>query len=376
MGGGIDPSLPLGRGCGACGPGGDPVEPTINDVARHAAVSRTTVSRFLNGSTVRRADDIAAAIAALNFEPNPIARSLREGRTSSVGVIVADVANPFFAAAFKGIEDEARRHNATDRLPVQLFLCNTEEREDRLLELIDGLNGRVDGLIIAPPVETTPPDELRREREPVVLLDRVFSGEPFADSVLVDNHGGMRTAVEYLVGLGHRRIGLISGPENTTPGRQRLEGFVDGIRASGLPWDDDLIAFGDFREPGGALAATRLLQLPRPPTAIISANNLMSLGALAQLARTGIQLPDELSFVGFDDLAPAALLRPSVTTISRPTRDQGAQAMRMLTQRLRGDRRPPVELVLPVELHPRGSTAPPPGVPGSHDPTRNQEDAR
>lgn len=333
--------------------------PTINDVAQRAGVSRSSVSRFLNGRPVRRSEQISSAIEELGFEPNPIARSLRAGRTSSVGVIVADVSNPFFAAAFRGIEAEARRHRAPEHLPIQLLLCNTDERVDRLLELLEGLSGRVDGLIIAPPVETEPPDAILRVRDTIVLLDRVFRGPPIADCVLVDNVGGVVEAIEHLTALGHRRIGLISGPENTTPGRQRLEGYLTGLRDAGLPTHDELITFGDFRESGGARAAAQLLSLSTPPTAIISANNLMSLGALAELARLEIRIPTDIAFVAFDDLATAELLRPSITTVSRPMRAQGVHAMELLEQRLRGVRRPPVQLVLPTHLRPRGSSGPP-----------------
>lgn len=333
--------------------------PNINDVARRAGVSRSSVSRYLNGRPVRRSEQIITAIEELGFEPSPIARSLRAGRTSSVGVIVADVSNPFFAAAFRGIESVARRQVAPERLPIQLLLCNTDERVDRLLELLDGLSGRVDGLIIAPPVETEPPDAILRLKDTIVLLDRVFSGPPIADAVLVDNVGGVIEAVGHLTALGHQRIGFISGPEDTTPGRQRLEGYLAGLRAAGLQTQDDLVTFGDFRESGGARAAAQLLDLSSPPTAIICANNLMSLGALAQLARNDILIPTDIAFVAFDDLATAELLRPSITTVSRPMRAQGAQAMELLEQRLRGARHPPVQVVLPARLRPRGSSGPP-----------------
>lgn len=337
-------------------------EPTITDVASLAGVSRSSVSRYLNGHRVRQADLIAQAIDELRYEPSPIARSLRSGRTQSVGVIVADVANPFFASAFKGIEGDIRSHETETLAPIQLFLCNTEENVDRLLELLDALSGRVDGLILAPPVESPPPQELVRLKVPVVLLDREFAGPAFADSVLVDNEGGVRSAIDHLAALGHERIGFISGPIDTTPGRGRYEGYRQGLDAHGLSWHDDLVVIGDFKQRGGQQGVTHLLELPEPPTALIAANNLMTLGALSELARRQVSIPEQLSFVGFDDLEAAALLRPAITTVSRPMQEQGAEAMRLLRARLRGEHAPPQRLVLPTRLIVRGSTASPPPV--------------
>lgn len=333
---------------------------TIRDVAARAGVSRSSVSRFLNGYTVREARAISVAIEELGYEPSPIARSLRSGRTRSVGVIVADVANPFFAAAFKGIESVARRERDGDPHPVQLFLCNTEESMERLQELLDGLAGRVDGLVIAPPTETPPPEDLVQQRIPVVQLDRVFAGEPFADAVLVDNEGSMAEVVRHLADLGHERIGFISGPLDTTPGRGRYEGYCQGLAEAGLPMRDELVALGDFKKDSGHVGAIRLLNLEHRPTALVAANNLMALGALSELAVRGLRIPDEMSFASFDDLEEAPLLRPAISTVSRPMEEQGARAMELLLARLQGDDRPPHQIVLPTRYVPRESVGPPP----------------
>lgn len=335
---------------------------TIKDVAERAGVSRSSVSRYLNGARVREAEAIAQAISDLGYEPSPIARSLRSGRTRSVGVIVADVENPFFAAAFKGIEAVARAHEDHDRDPVQLFLCNTAESPARLLELLDGLSGRVDGLVIAPPIEEEPPKVLVEQLVPVVLLDREFSGEPFADSVVIDNEGGMAEVVRHLVELGHRRIGLISGPLNTTPGRGRYVGYRAAITDAGLDWDDELVVFGDFRRDGGRDGLRQLLHLDPAPTAVIAANNMMALGALEELVARGITLPGDLSFAGFDDLDDAALIRPAPSTVSRPMAEQGSRAMELLLARLRGEEGPPRRILLPTHFVVRRSTGPPPAT--------------
>lgn len=332
---------------------------TINDVAAHAGVSRSSVSRYLNGHRVRRAETIQASIGTLGYEPNPIARSLRSGRTRSVGVIVADVANPFFAAAFKGIEAEARREENGPADPVQLFLCNTGESDARLLEVLDGLAGRVDGLIVAALRESQPPPGLL-QRVPVVLLDREFAGTPFSDAVVVDNAGGMAEAIAYLATFGHRRIGLISGPTDTTPGRGRLEGYRRGLSSCGLPWDERLTAYGDFGQRSGRTAAAKLLAVSSPPTAIVATNNLMALGALREIGERGLVLPDDLSFVGFDDFEAAGLMRPAISTISRPMQQQGAIAMRLLLARWRGEEGLPQRVVMPTQFIARGSCGPVP----------------
>lgn len=333
---------------------------TIMDVATRAGVSRSSVSRYLNGHTVRGAQAIASAIAELGYEASPIARSLRSGRTRSIGVIVADVANPFFAAAFKGIETVARREPDGSPDSVQLFLCNTEESIDRLREVLDALSGRVDGLVIAPPTETPPPQVLVRQRVPAVLLDREFSGEPFADAVVIDNEGGMAAAVRHLAELGHERIGLISGPLDTTPGRGRYDGYRRGLAESGLTRWDELVVLGDFRKESGRAGAAQLLDVVPRPTALVAANNLMALGALSELAARGVRIPDELSFVGFDDLEDAALLRPAISTVGRPMDEQGAKAMELLLARLRGEEGPPQRIVLPTRFVARESSGPPP----------------
>jgi LacI family transcriptional regulator len=276
-------------------------------------------------------------------------------------VIVADVANPFFAAAFKGIEAVARRTPAPGGESIHLFLCNTEESIDRLLEVLAELSGRVDGLVIAPPTDTPPPEDLVRRRVPVVLLDREFSGEPFADSVVVDNEGGMAATVQHLAALGHERIGKIRGPVNTTPGRGRYEGYRQGLSASGVPWREELVVVGDFKKASGRAGAAQLLALSPGPTALVAANNLMALGALQELMARRLRIPDDISFASFDDLEDAPLLRPSVSTVSRPMEDQGARAMELLLARLGGDERPPDRVVLPTQFVPRESTGSPPG---------------
>ena len=324
-------------------------------MARRAGVSTASVTRFLRGQRVRSASAIAEAVRALDYRPSEVARSLKSGVTRSIGVVVPDVSNPFFAAVVKGAESVSRLDM------YNISLCNTDESAEREHEVLAALRGRVDGLILAPVTEQAETvADLRRAEVPIVLLDREFHGNTGFDAVLVDNAGGARQAVEHLVGLGHERIGLISGPIDTTPGRGRYEGFVAALGDAGIELDEAHVQQGDFREEGGYQAALRLLAVQPPLTAIFAANNLMSIGALRALRDMGASVPGDVSFIGFDDHALAELLAPPLTVIDRPTEEQGALAMRLLLNRLggaTGDK--PRRIVLDTTLRSRGSCAPP-----------------
>lgn len=340
----------------------------IQQVARAAGVSTATVSRFFAGQSVRSHEAITRAVSLLDYSPSPVARSLKSGRHHAIGVIVPDIANPFFAALVKGIESEARGSG------FELILGNSDEDATIESSLVAAISRRADGLIIAPVVE----DDAAvagfiAAGTPAVLVDRDVvsgrgdgngdeSGAPrrTVDRVLVDNAAGAALAVEHLAGLGHRAIAVISGPLDSTPGRARHAGFLTEMARQGLPVSDDLVRFADFREEGGYAAMAELVDLPEPPTAVFVANNLMSIGALRLLNDRHISVPDAISVVGFDDLSFAPLLNPPLTVIRRPDVLQGATAARLLLRRLQakpGEGLPPERLSLPVELVIRGSTS-------------------
>ncbi len=251
---------------------------TIGDVAKQAGVSTTTVSRHLAGQRVREAAAVQATIEALDFRASQVARSLKSGVTRSIGLVVPDVSNPFFAAVAKGVEAVSRQ------VDLNVFLSNTDESVERERNVLQGLIGRVDGVILAPARdESDNTEELRRAGVPIVLLDRRLRDGDDLDSVLVDSTGGAGQAAGHLLGLGHERIGFISGPLDTTPGRERYEGFLAALVSAGVVVDPALIQMGDFKHQSGYQATLRLLGLPHPATAIFSANNLMSIGALRAL---------------------------------------------------------------------------------------------
>jgi DNA-binding LacI/PurR family transcriptional regulator len=309
----------------------------------------------LNGRRVRTEAAIRAAIAETGFSLNHTARSLKSGQTRSIGVVVPDISNPFFAQAVRGIEVSSRveRYN--------IFLCNTDESAVRQEEVLDSLIGRVDAVILAPATESAAvPRALGVMRVPVVLLDREFAEHDLFDSVLVDNQGGAGAACRYLVQLGHRRIGLISGPLNATPGRTRHEGFLAALQAQGVAVRPEYVHVGDFRERSGYMAAKSLISLPEPPTALFVANNLMAIGALKALRESRVRIPEDISFVSFDELDIGELLEPRLTTVSRPTVEQGALAASLLSERLRGEAPATARrCVLETQLSVRESCCPP-----------------
>lgn len=327
---------------------------TIGDVAKRAGVSTTTVSRHLAGQKVRSAAAVQASIEALDFRASHAARSLKSGITRSIGLVVPDVSNPFFAAVAKGVESVSRQ------LDLNVFLSNTDESIELERGVLRGLVGRVDGVILVPAREDSDNTaELRRAGTPIVLLDRRLKNGDDLDSVLVDSYAGAYEAAEHLLSLGHRRIGVISGPLDTTPGRERYNGFVASLESAGIELDPALIQMGDFKTESGYQATLRLLGLPDPVSAIFSANNLMTIGVLRALHHMGVCVPNEISVIGFDDLELAELLSPPLSVISRQAVEQGVLAMRLLRNRIEGSGpNRGQHIVLETSLTIRGSSAP------------------
>ncbi len=336
----------------------------IYEVAKRAGVSPATVSRYLSGRNVRATDAIAEAVRALDYSPNAIARSLKSGVTRNIGVVIPDITNPFFAAAVSGIEEGSRDQ------AYNIFLANSDESAERQNQILGTLVGIVDALIVTPAIESAEvPEALARHDIPVVLLDREWAEDRGFDSVLVDNRGGAAQAVRHLAELGHKRVANIAGSLDSTPGRLRAEGFADEVALAGLDTDPALVHVGDFRERSGYLGLKALLALDRAPTAVFAANNLMAIGALLACREAGLKLPDDLSFVCFDDLVMNELLRPAITTVSRPTTEQGALTMSLLSERLTGRTSGPGRrCVLDTHLTVRESSGPPPDGRRSHSP--------
>lgn len=330
----------------------------ITDVAARAGVSTATVSRYLSGQAVRAAEQIRAAIVELDYSPSRTARALKSGVTYTVAIVVPDITNPFFASVVKGIESASRQG------PYNIFLYNTDEDADREQQVIGTVVSQVDGIILAPTNEQDQTPELvRRAGIPLVFIDRTLAHGDEFDSVLVDNVAGGAAAARHLLDFGHQRVAIIAGPLDTTPGRERAEGFTAEVERRGLTLPEEYRRISDFRQTGGYRETMALLALPNPPTAIFSSNNAMTIGALKALNDMSVSIPDEMSFVGFDDLDLAELLRPPLTVVRRAAAEQGVLAMRLLLKRLSGMTDRPRSITLDTELVVRASCAPPPGSP-------------
>jgi LacI family transcriptional regulator len=317
----------------------------MRDVARHAGVSLKTVSRVINaepGVAEATAARIEAAIAELHFQRNDLARSLRQGQSShTLGLIIEDVANPFYSAITQAVEAAARERE------YLLITASAREDPERERELVVALlRRRVDALLVVPAGPDHRYTAQQRAGTPMVFLDRPAGGVA-ADTVLLDNAGGARQAVEHLIAHGHERIACIADDAVLYTARERLSGYRDALAAAGIEPDPELACTGNRTAHQAETAVRRLLDLPsdRRPTALFTANNRNTIGAL--------RAAQDVALVGFDDFELADLLGTTVVR-SDPFR-MGAEAARLAFARLDGENGRPRRRTVPTELVARGS---------------------
>lgn len=330
--------------------------PTIKQVAARAGVSTATVSRVQSGySSV--SDDLRErvldAVQELNYQPNLIARSLRVQRTTMIGVVLPDIQNTFFTSILHGIEDGLQQEDYT------LLFSNSNDNIERERRMLLALQAeRVAGIIFVPisndPAEYLP---LLQGGMPLVAIDRAPEGLGIG-TVSVKNAEGASAAIRYLISLGHHRIGMISGPPETSTGSERLEGYVQTLGQAGLALDDRLIAYGDFRKESGYDAMQALLALPDPPTAVFVANSLMTLGALRAINERRLHIPSDISVLCFDDPEWADAYVPALTVVQQPTYQLGLTAARLLLARIRDQDQPIKPVALDTQLIVRESCGP------------------
>jgi LacI family transcriptional regulator len=285
----------------------------MKDVAARAGVSVATVSRVLNGNPkVAPATEarVRAAIEALHYRRNAVARSLRTDATKTLGLIIGDILNPFFAELARAVEDEARKMGYT------VVIGNADERADRQDHYVRTLlEQRVDGLLICPTAEVTPlVRDLAGAGGPLVFLDRTMPGLE-VPAVRVDGTEAIRDLVAHLVSLGHRRIAFISGPEQLSVPAGYLEE-------------------GDFQAASGRTITARLLDLPEPPEVIFAGDNLMALGALDEIRARGLRIPADVALASFDDVPWFVHLDPPITAISQPAQELGRRAVQAILARI------------------------------------------
>jgi DNA-binding LacI/PurR family transcriptional regulator len=322
---------------------------TMKDVAAHAAVSVATVSAVLNGNKYVSSgltQRVRESIKQLGYERNSLAQGLKMQTSHAIGLIISDITNPFFTSVVRGVEDVANTRN------FSLILGNTDEdlkKEKSYIRLLE--SKRADGLIVA--VTAGSHEYLHAwpaQHLPLVSIDRSLFALGI-DSVLVDNVAGACKAVEHLIKLGHRRIGVVTGIPGITTTEERLTGYKQALEAHGIPFDPTLVAVADSRVEGGRFGTLQLLtQGTTRPTAFFVMNGLMVIGALQAITKVGLRCPQDIALVGFDDFEWAAVMHPRLTTVRQPTYEIGQRAAQLLFERLEKRNSVPQEVRLLPQL--------------------------
>jgi LacI family transcriptional regulator len=334
--------------------------PRLRDVAEIAGVHTATASRALNPATRSRvSDDTAArvlqAAARLGYTINPIARSLKTSRSNAVGVVIPDLTNPLFPPIVRGIDD------VLGPLGYSVLLVNTDNDKEREAQQVASLRARqVEGLIVATALlDDAGLEKLASQQAPVVLVNRRTESSTLP-SVAGDNADGVRLAIQHLVALGHHHIACLAGPQATWTGQIRLRAYRQALQDHGLPYDDDLVVRTEsFSELEGGRGLTALMERKARFTAVLAGNDLHALGCYDVFSERGIACPDEVSLVGFNDMPMVDKLSPGLTTVHIPQYEIGAEAARLLLDRIGNHDAPAKSVYLPLELVVRNSTAPP-----------------
>jgi len=326
---------------------------TVKDVSQAASVSTATVSRVLAGfeevseETRQRVLDAARE---LNYQPNRNARNLRRNTTSKIGVVISDIQNPFFGSVVRGVEKITIKDDYT------IILGNSDEdpeREKKLIAML--LEEGVAGIILVPTnMDAESYRPLFGSGTPFVVVDRQLPIQDL-DMVLVNGAAGAKMAVDHLVSLGHQKIGYVGGLKHLSVMHERERGYLTAVRKHKLPVVADYLRQGNNRQDGGYAAVCELLSLQQPPTAILIANNLMTLGGLHAIHENGLEIPEQVSLVGFDDMDWAASLRPPLTVVAQPAYEMGETAASILLDRIHNSELPHRTVVLDTRLVVRAS---------------------
>ncbi|PEN14231.1 LacI family transcriptional regulator [Longibacter salinarum] len=327
---------------------------TLEDVARQAGVSVSTVSRTINRPDMVNADTrtrVEAAIDDLEYRPNRVARRLRrlDGRAHMLGLLIPDIQNPFYSDVVRGVEDVAYARDAA------VILCNTDETSDREQFYVDVLKAEsADGVILPPIARSDLNLDIKNIGMPLVFFDRRIS-DASVDTVVVDNERGARDIVNHLIELGHRRIGLINGPETIATSAERAAGYRRALHDHGIPFDDELVREGRPTRDAGKALTDELLRLDHAPSALFAANNQLALGVLESVREHDLRVPEDIAVVTFDDAPWAKLLDPPLTTVRQPSYEMGRRAAELLFDRIASPDRAAALIVLQPELVVRAS---------------------
>jgi LacI family transcriptional regulator len=325
---------------------------TIRDVAKRAGVSVSTASLALNGKknvSSRTREKVLAAARELNYQKNAIASALKRNLTKTVVLILSELSGPYYSELIQGVQESTIEHG------YDLIACSAYGGPDSTATRFL-LEKRVDGAVVfAHQIDDAMVLEAAKEDFPVVVLDRSVDG-PHVISVEVDNFRGALEAVEYLIGLGHTRIGYVSGPASSRDNQERFKGYLEALNRNSLPYREKWTIGGNFTWKGGYRAARMLVGQGDLPDAVFFANDEMALGGLKAFSEQGIRIPEDLSVIGFDEIQLAGYVRPALTTVRQPKYEAGALAARLLFQALKGEN-PEKRVVLSTELIIRDSTS-------------------
>lgn len=329
---------------------------TMKQVAEKAGVSTSTVSHVINNTRVV-SDDVRARVLAviqeLRYIPSAVARSLKNDKTHTIGMMIPNNSNPYFAEVIQGIED------ASFKLGYNIILCNSYDDPKKQAAYIRVLmEKRIDGLIL---VSSGSDQELTQlladEGIPKVLVDREVTGVA-ADFIEADHEQGGYLATKYLLDLGHRDIACVSGPKDLLPSRDRISGYLRALKEAGVKFRMDCLVHSDFTSQGGFSAFQQLLALKNRPTAIFASNDLMAIGGICAASEARVRIPADLSVIGYDDIALASFSTPPLTTIAQPKYEIGVLTARALVERIMDGNLPLRREMLQTKLVVRQSTAP------------------
>ncbi len=338
---------------------------TMKDVAEMAGVSTATVSRALMNpekvSTVTR-QKVEQAVLAVGYSPHALSRNIKRNESRTILVIVPDISDPFFADVIQGIEHAAAQQGYL----ILIGDCAQQTQQERtFVNLI--ITKQIDGMLLLG--SNLPFDASKEEQRnlPPMVMANEFAPELELPTVHIDNLTAAYEAVNYLHELGHKRIACIAGPESLPLSHYRLQGYIQALRRNGITVDNDYIIRGDFSYiirgdfsyEAGAQSFAALMELPHPPTAIFSHNDVMAVGAIWQAKQLGLRIPQDVSLVGFDDLKLSQFCDPPLTTVAQPRYQIGQQAMLLLLEQLQGHSVQSGSRLLDTELIIRESTAAP-----------------
>jgi LacI family transcriptional regulator len=331
---------------------------TIYDVAREAGVSMATVSRVVNNNPnvkPQTRKKVFEAIERLGYRPNAVARGLASKKTTTVGVVIPDIANAIFAEVARGIEDIANMYH------YNIILCNADKRKDKEIRVINTLlEKQVDGLLFMGGTVTEEHLQAFSTSNVPIVLCATTDEKGGIPSVDIDHEGAAFDAVSKLIQEGHRNIAMISGTlQDPANGYARFQGYKRALEKAGLKYREDYVRVGNYKYESGIEATQYFLELSERPTAIFAATDEMAIGAIHSLQDAGVAVPADISVISVDNSRMASMVRPQLTTVAQPMYDIGAVSMRLLTKLMKKESVENVKVTLPHELVSRQSVAGP-----------------